>query len=174
MTLAFHSSKTSEHGTPAEVIAAAKAVMGEIDLDPASNHFHNERVGALRYYCLSDRGQDREWHGRVLVNPPGDRRGQLVKEFWAKLVWEYYHRRVTEAIWVGFSLEQLVSLQRLEGVRHPMQWPTCIPSRRLRFGGDSPTHGNYITYLGPNVERFVEEFVRFGLVVLPKEVYRGV
>lgn len=165
--LAFHSSATPEHGTPIEVIEASRRLLHSIDLDPASSRDFNARVMADRYYTAETDGLKHPWHGRVFVNPPGDRRGKLVKEFWAKLLWEYYHGRTTEAVWVGFSLEQLVSLQRLEGVRHPLQFPTCIPERRLKFGGNSPTHGNYITYVGANEQGFVDEFAGFGLIILP-------
>ncbi len=168
MVSAQHLAKTCEWGTPRFIVDSAHVVMGGIDLDPASSAYHNQTVEAKAYFTKEDDGLKQRWHGRVFLNPPGDRSGQLVKEFWAKLMWEYLHQRVTEAIWVGFSLEQLVSLQKLEGVQHPLKFPTCIPRSRLKFGGKgSPTHGNYVTYLGPWVEGFVTEFQHHGIVLLP-------
>jgi hypothetical protein len=119
-----------------------------------------------------------------------------VRRFWETLLLNVALGNTTEAIWVGYSLEQFQSLQnanyqQLDDAqpRHPLAFPTCIPKQRLKFvenevkresrktferirmrrvreHAGSPTHGNYITYLGPNVDRFVEVFKAFGVVVL--------
>jgi hypothetical protein len=57
--------------TPAKYIAAARAVLGGIDLDPASNAIAQATVRAGRYYSKDDDGLAQPWHGRVWLNPVG-------------------------------------------------------------------------------------------------------
>jgi ParB family chromosome partitioning protein len=195
------SMESADWHTPLAIIEAARAVMGTIDVDPASSPEANEAVQATTYFTEDDDGLVeacgpdglimRAWYGRVFLNPPG---GQ-VRRFWETLLLNHALGNTSEAIWVGYSLEQFQSLQnanyqQLDDAqpRHPLAFPTCIPKQRLKFveneakresrktferirmrrvreHAGSPTHGNYITYLGPNVDRFVEEFSVFGVVV---------
>lgn len=69
--ISHHSSATNEHFTPAGYIIAARVLMGGIDLDPASNALANTIVGATSYFDKEMDGFNREWHGRVWLNPPG-------------------------------------------------------------------------------------------------------
>jgi hypothetical protein len=166
--------------------------MGGIDLDPASHEEANRTVRATRFYTEQDDGLAQSWHGRVFLNPPGG----LVLEFWRKLLVEHAHERTTEAIWIGYSLEQLQTLQG-KGVVTPLDFPFCVPKQRIAFveneakkaariakleernrqrialgdkpkpiGKDSPSHANYICYLGPQFARFNAVFGRFGKVVV--------
>jgi hypothetical protein len=67
-----HSSETFEHGTPPEVVAAARVVLGgAIDLDPASCDKANGYVLATEYMTKEDNGFVQPWWGRVFLNPPG-------------------------------------------------------------------------------------------------------
>lgn len=56
--------------TPTDIIEAARNVLGEIDLDPASCGLANETVRAKRYYSIDDDGLIRNWESRVWLNPP--------------------------------------------------------------------------------------------------------
>jgi hypothetical protein len=165
--LAMHSSATAEHGTPHEVVALARHVMGRIDLDPCSNAYWNKHVIHAKEFVDQDGdAADGDWcwpgaarGDRVFVNPPG---GQ-VKEFW-RLSLQLWLAGAA-VFWVGFSLEQLVYLGR-EGAMFPGFRRVILP-RRLAFlravdGGPpvpakAPTHGNWLCLM-PSEQEQVERF----------------
>ena len=179
-----HSAATPEHYTPIAIIDAARAVMGgEIDLDPASTASVNtQRVKAQTFFTKTENGLSLSWHGRVWLNPPGGRIGNRSSAavWWAKLAEEYHAGRVTEAVFLGFSIELLATSQ--DARIWPGEMPFCIPRRRIEFlkeldgsfvKGESPTHSNIIVYLPPNgtplagtqgILRFAAEFKQFGRV----------
>lgn len=164
---ALHSKASAEWFTPQPFVEAARATMGYIDLDPASCKQANETIKARTFYDEHDDGLDQEWEGRVFLNPPGG----LVRPFWEMLVSEWRSGRVEQAIWVGYSLDQLQVLQ--SSPSSPLDFPLCFPNRRIAFiapsgGKNSPTHGNYIAYLPSRqpepMMRFETEFAKFGKV----------
>ncbi len=181
-----HSSATNEHYTPIEVIEAARETMQGIDLDPATTTSVNEnRVKASAFFTRKDAALYRPWSGRVWLNPPGGRapgNKSNAALWWAKLAEEYAAGRVTEAIFLGFTLEILATSQ--DAVVWPGDLPFCIPRKRLEFlketepgtfvKGESPTHSNVIVYLPPAFEpmksiargRFAVAFCKFGKVAL--------
>jgi DNA N-6-adenine-methyltransferase (Dam) len=66
---------SNEWYTPPWCIEAALAVMGGIDLDPASCALANETVKAARYYDKTMNGLEQPWSidgrpSRVWLNPP--------------------------------------------------------------------------------------------------------
>ena len=105
--------------------------------------------------------------GTVFLNPPGDKRGELVARFWCALA-EYYRRGfVTSAVYVGFSVEQLARLQRVGAHSHPLEHTTLIPRSRLGYRdtpttiGEDPTHASFVTLLSDDV-RQIETFAAYG------------
>lgn len=128
-TAARHSMHSPEWYTPSPIVEAARELMGGIELDPASCAEANAIVRADRYFTAEDDGLRQDWTARsVLLNPPGG----LTAEFWAKALHEWVCQEFDEMVYVGYSLEQL---QTLQSVRHvsPMHLPMCVPSRRIAF-----------------------------------------
>lgn len=142
-----HSSESAEHYTPALIVNAARLVLGEIDLDPASCPLANEVVRAAAFYGPgSEFGEDglaEPWLGRVFLNPPGGRapEGMPTKSnaalWWAYLAEAWRTGEVEAAIFVGFTLEILRSAQALD-VPQPIDFPLCVPSSRIAFDTTSP------------------------------------
>ena len=188
-----HLSKTQEHYTPAHVVELAREVLGVIDLDPASCEEANATVRAKRIFTRGDDGLTQPWSGRVFLNPPGgtftakrknktDLKPVTPPEdaayrlrfgtdsravgWWRKLEEEWHKPTggVDEAVFIGFTLELLRATQG-DGVwNSAMEYPFCVPRERLCFGGNQPTHGNVIVYMGGNAARFAEVFARIGMV----------
>ena len=173
---AMHSSNTPDWYTPKEYATAARIVMGGIDLDPASCEEANRTIQAARYLTEKENGLLFEWYGRVFINPPGGKskidKQPLVRVFWEHLVQEIIAGRTSEAIWVGYSLDQFQMLQNGKTTVHPLYYPTCIPRKRIAFDAPKsvgekrhPTHGNYITYIGSNDQAFRDQFSKFGVII---------
>lgn len=193
-----HSMDSPEWYTPAPIVEAAREVMGGIDLDPASHEEANRAVRARHFYTEKENGLLLAWFGCVFLNPPGG----LVDEFWKKALSERSH--YDQLVWIGYSLEQLQTLQVGNKVT-PLDCHICFTSRRIAFveneakkalriqkllekgeapnaskaardvaariragkePPNSPSHSNYIAYIGPNAERFRDVFSQFGQVRL--------
>lgn len=191
-----HTMDSPEWYTPSPFVEAAREVMGEIDLDPASHEEANRIVRATRYYTELENGLIQRWFGRVFINPPGG----LVDEFWKKAMFEAMNYE--QLVWIGYSLEQLQTLQVGNKVT-PLDCHICFTSKRIAFieneakkaarilkllekgeapnapkaardvaariragkePPNSPSHSNYIAYIGPNSSRFAEVFSQFGKV----------
>jgi phage N-6-adenine-methyltransferase len=73
-----------EWRTPPEYIEKVRAVLGRIDLDPASTAAANKTVKAKRYFDKAHDGLAQEWSGQIFLNPPYS--GELVRRFCSKLV----------------------------------------------------------------------------------------
>lgn len=182
---ALHSKATPEWFTPSEYVEAARAVMGRIDLDPASCDKANETVKASQWFCKEDNALSRDWYGRVFLNPPGG----LVKEFWRYLLVQMEFGRVSEVIWIGYSLQQLQTLQTGQPGIIKEANCLCFPKARIQFTcseedrqrmqaaldaknlaegkplvpwKNSPTHANYIAYFGRHPDTFAIHFAQFG------------
>lgn len=158
----------NEWYTPSIYLEAARAVMGVIDLDPASCAKANETVQAQCYYTQTENGLPYPWQGRVWCNPPYAqiRHGQSSIHAWMhKLVAEYEQRHVSEAIAL---IPNDTSTRWFQWLWH---YVLCFPSRRIQFYTPTegqrkqPTFGTCFVYLGPREQTFSEVFCAFGRIV---------
>lgn len=156
--MAVHfSSETPEHYTPAEIIEAAIACMGGIDLDPCSNSHEAPNVPAARHYTAADDGLAQRWFGCVYMNPPY---GREIEEWVDKLVSEYEHGGVSEAIALVPSRTDTQWWLKLR------EYHVCLVEGRLKFlgsgKGDPAPFPSAVFYLGGNTDRFVAAFEPIG------------
>jgi len=221
-TAARHSSESSEHWTPQNIVELARETMGAIDLDPASTIEANHRIRANIFHTREYDGFTKDWYGRVFLNPPGglsDDQQRPVKakcretgscglpvghthegveasqkKWWFKLVQEYREGRVPSAVFVCFSVELLqnTQLKTPSGLRIPLDFPICYPSKRVAYlrsdgtVGAQPPHASCIVflpdrsietvatqqcgYLNRSIAKFVRNFSALGRVVVPQSM----
>lgn len=151
----------NEWYTPEPFIDAARAVMGAIDLDPASSDVANTVVGAAAYFTAQDDGLSQDWHGRIWMNPPYAQ--PLVSQFCAKLRDEYDSGSVTGAIVLVNNATETAWFQRIIGAASAV----CFPLARVKFWApdrvsSTPLQGQAVVYLGNDAAAFIREFAAFG------------
>ena len=153
----------NEWFTPPEYIAAAREVMGGIDLDPATHPLAQKTIGARQFYTAADDGLAQPWHGRVWLNPPYAQ--PLIAQFIKKLVEEVGLQNVQQAILLTHNYTDTAWFHQAE------RWADriCFTRGRVKFvdadGSDcAPTQGQAFFYFGTETEQFSEIFGRFGFV----------
>ena len=156
----IYRSESNEWYTPIEYLDSARAVLGGIDVDPASADAANEMVQAATYYTAESDGLLHDWPGRVWLNPPwgGDQ-----SAFVEKLMQQFEAEITTQAI-------LLVNAHSTEtGWFQPLWNHTlCFTNHRINFygtTGSGSTHGSVFVYLGANWQAFAKEFQKWGAVV---------
>jgi len=173
------STQTSEWYTRPKYIEAARTVMDSIDLDPASSAAANEIVKATRYYSKEEDGLLQPWFGNVWLNPPYGRSAKqqgkhqsTIGLFIKKLIESYDAGDITQAI-------ALVTTEINAKWYYPLfRFPVCVPDHRVNFlvpiqqkNKYSQMFGTSFVYLGSNVEKFIDVFSEFGIII-PKTVRR--
>ena len=154
-----HNSGENEWYTPAPIIAAARAVMGGIDLDPASSAQANETVQATTFYSIEDDGLNKEWQGRVWMNPPYS--GSLIGRVVDKILSE----PIEEACVLVNNATETKWAQALLGASTAF----CFFASRVRYLApdgikNTPLQGQMLCGLHVDAARFKEIFGEHGLV----------
>lgn len=160
------SQQSFEWYTPAKYINAAKKVLGEIALDPASNERANQSIQAQLFYDQTIDGLTKRWQAKtVWLNPPYCKAGNTSnQERWtAKLVTEYMAGNVKEAILLVTSATETNWFHRL------LPFPMCFVKGRIHFTTPTGKHGgatkgSIFVYVGNRKELFQKVFSRFGFV----------
>lgn len=175
------SSESNEWYTPKEIIESARAVMGSIDLDPASCEQANQWIKAKRFYSLQDNGFDKHWEAEtVWLNSPygqkNRRKGIYGASAWLeKAIAEYEAGMFQQAI--------LLCRGDSTAVRKLQKMTICCEADRISFispdsEGGNPVPGTKIFYLGPSWrwELFAREFKQRGSIVVPyfKDEHGGI
>lgn len=146
--------------TPDDLIELVRAVLGTIELDPASNPVAQERIRAERYHTIEDDGLAQYWYGKVYLNPPYT--GGMVDKFADKLIAEYTDGHVPEAIWLSNNSTDTAWFARLSAaasailfIRGRVKFWTSDADGNESTG--SPLQGQVLVYLGEDPSAFIHE-----------------
>lgn len=163
------SSETNEWYTPRSITDGARVVMGEIDLDPASNDVAQSWIQAKKFYTIAHDGFNKPWSGRMWLNPPYGIKGKGNHGAGAwieKAIAHYQAGNVSQVMLLvrGDS----AALSKLQG----LAW-CCEPFKRIAFidanGNESsrPVPGCRIYYLGDRTHIFHNVFSGLGVITRP-------
>jgi ParB family chromosome partitioning protein len=152
-----NNSGNNEWYTPEQFITAARAVMGSIDLDPASSALANETVKATTYYTAEDDGLSQEWQGNVWMNPPYST--DMIGRFVDKLVDSVEAGSVTQAIVLVNNATETAWFGKIVS----MASAVVFPSSRIKYlrpdgAKGSPLQGQAVLYIGRRSDIFLEAF----------------
>jgi ParB family chromosome partitioning protein len=155
----------NEWYTPEEYIMAAKELMKNIDVDPASSDIANQTVIATKYYTAEDDGRIQKWEGNVWMNPPYAQ--PLVTEFCDLLVEKFKSGEVKQAcVLVNNATETNFYQNMMENCQ-----AICFIKGRVKFidregkSTGTPLQGQTILYFGGNHKEFGAIFSQFGVVL---------
>ena len=164
------SSESNEWYTPPHLIELVKIVLGNVDLDPASNSKAQEWIQATQFYTIQDDGFSQAWEGKVFLNPPyGQRKLKAsppnygASAWLEKLVSEYDRGNVSEAI--ALCRGDSAGLKSLA-----LKATKCDPSSRIYFHkpngerSSSPVPSCAFYYLGADDARFRQVFSSIGAI----------
>jgi phage N-6-adenine-methyltransferase len=153
----------NEWYTPAEYIEMARAVLGTIDVDPASNAVAQETVRAATFYTKDDDGLTKDWKGRVWLNPPYAQ--PLIAYFADKMVSELKNGNVSAGIVLVNNFTDTQWFHKLEARAGAI----CFTKGRIRFqspvgGFAAPPNGHALFYFGKDADRFARVFGSIGFI----------
>jgi hypothetical protein len=155
------SSKTEEQYTPREWWQRVIMVMGEIDVDPASDP--NKTIPARHHFTKADNGLAQAWHGRIFINPPF---GRSVGSWFIKLKEEFKKGNATEAIILWKCALETNATRTLINI--PAYRLSAVPNGRISFLSGDPLNHNSVGdvatftpvfhYFGPHEQKFARIF----------------
>jgi hypothetical protein len=146
--------------TPQNIIKAARACMGSIDLDPASSKKANKRIKASVFYTKENSGLERTWRGRVWLNHPFSREHNM--EWINTAISEYALGRVTALCMITFASTSEAWFRPL------LRFPQCFLSPRTNYMKPDGTvyrgvtKGSVVTYMGNDLAAFAMAFMTLG------------
>jgi hypothetical protein len=159
--------RRNEWYTPHQYVSLARAVLGDIDIDPASNEHAQLTIKARQYFNKEQNGLHQPWYGRVWLNPPYQQ--PIMGKFISKLVTEWNSGRMTECIALTHNFTDAMWFHDAVSAADCI----CFTQGRVKFhdcdgGIAQPTQGQAFFYFGPKVEAFKHEFGRIGFIVRPE------
>ena len=144
------------------IVAARKVFGGPIHTDPASCEYANRVVEAMLFYDRWNDGLLKDWFGNVWMNPPFN--GNLASWMY-KLIEQYKMGNVSQAIAL---YPAAAGVSSTKWYHQMLAYPMCVPFKRVNYYRDDdsvaghPPFNSLFSYLGPNEDRFIEVFRRFG------------
>lgn len=156
--------------TPPEYLLAARSVMDEIDLDPASSEEAQKIVKASNFYSKETDGLQHHWKGRVWLNPPYCM--PQVAQFVEKALEHYSAGDVEEAI---VLVNNATDTDWFQNIMH--FGPVCFTDGRIHFYSNGKQklqtrQGQAFFYLGLRHKKFAEVFKAFGTVLVLHDEYQ--
>lgn len=158
-------SGNNEWYTPAKYVELARKVLGEIDVDPASCDYANKTIKAKTYYTIDNNGLDKQWNGKVWMNPPYA--ADLVQKFTDKMVSEFESGNTNEAI---VLVNNATETQWFNNMIQDAS-AVAFPNGRIRYESTSremntPIQGQAFIYFGNNKNKFCDVFKEIGWVAV--------
>jgi ParB family chromosome partitioning protein len=152
----------NEWYTPPNFIESARAVMGEIDTDPASSEIANATVKAAKFFTKEDNGLEQKWSGNVWMNPPYAQ--PLMGQFAEAIAAKFELGEIKQAITLVNNATETQWFQRMASVASAV----CFPKSRVKFldplgNPGAPLQGQAILYFGENSRAFCDEFNQYGI-----------
>ena len=117
----------NEWYTPPQYISLARAVLGDIDTDPASSALAQETVKARQFFDKDQNGLRQPWYGRVWLNPPYSK--ELIGRFIGKLLGEWNSGRVESCIALTHNYTDAIWFQDAISAANVV----CFTQGRIRF-----------------------------------------
>jgi len=140
-------------------------MMGSIDVDPASSEEANKIVGAKEFYTIQNNGLDENWKGNVWMNPPYSQ--PLIAQFCNILVEKYKNKEINQACVLVNNATETTFFQNMLSVCLAI----CFIKGRIKFidkegkPSGAPLQGQAILYFGENLDDFVKEFKKHGIIM---------
>jgi ParB family chromosome partitioning protein len=149
--------------TPEKYIEAARAVLGSIDLDPASTDVANRIVKAEQIFTAEDDGLRQQWDGRVWMNPPYAQ--PLITQFCEKLAASVRAGTVPAAVVLVNNATETQWFRAVADVAAAL----CFPAGRISYwypdrSSVTGLQGQTFLYIGPDVAAFCAQFAPFGFL----------
>ncbi len=154
----------SEWYTPPDIIADVRAVMGGIDVDPASCKKANETVKAKIFYDADSNGLEQKWKGKIFLNPPYAQ--PLVSQFSEALLSRLKSKEIKQACVLVNNATETNWFQAMLAEADAV----CFIKGRVKFidqwgNPGAPLQGQAVLYMGPNMDKFSELFSKKGIVL---------
>ncbi len=154
----------NEWYTPPDVLEDVRALLGGIELDPASSEVAQDYVKAGRFFSQEDNALTQRWDAKtVFLNPPYAQ--PAIALFAEKMVDEYRLGHTREAILLTHNYTDTEWFHVAESAAAAV----CFTRGRIKFvspDGEfaAPTQGQAFFYFGDRPGEFAEAFAHRGFV----------
>jgi len=146
--------------TPPHLIAAARLVLGAIDVDPATCAAAQAVVQAATWYTEVENGLIQVWRGRLWLNPP-----YSAPTAWTdKALGHYRAGDVPAALILTNSYTETGWWQRLATAGTMLFFAGRQQFWHPDKASGSNRTGQTLCYLGPDAARFRAVFGRYGMI----------